>query len=109
LADKYLGSTPLNLRVPTTYPITSDNHPRSVGSLVAVVGATGAQGGSVVKALAESIKPYRVRGFSRDSTKLDAQKLVAQGVEVVDVSLVLGNVKNVFKVFEGTNIRGFQR
>ncbi|KAJ7859519.1 NmrA-domain-containing protein [Mycena olivaceomarginata] len=59
---------------------------------------------SIVKALAESIKPYRVRGFSRDSTKPAAQKLVAQGVEVVDALLVLSNVKNMFKAFEGTNI-----
>ncbi|KAJ7769234.1 NAD(P)-binding protein [Mycena olivaceomarginata] len=76
----------------------------SSAPLVAVVGATGAQGGSVVKALAESNKPYRVRGFTRDSTKPAAQKLVAQGVDVVDVSLVLDNVKNVFKAFEGANI-----
>ncbi|KAJ7356465.1 NmrA-like protein [Mycena albidolilacea] len=70
--------------------------------LVAVIGATGAQGGSVVKAL--RVEPYRVRGFSRDSTKPATQKLVNQGVEVADVSLVLGNVKDVFKAFEGTKI-----
>ncbi|KAJ7727036.1 NmrA-like protein [Mycena olivaceomarginata] len=72
--------------------------------LVTVVGATGAQGRSVIKALAESIKPYRVHGFSHDSMKPATQKLFAQGVEVADVSLVLGNVKDVFKAFEGTNI-----
>ncbi|KAJ7769228.1 hypothetical protein B0H14DRAFT_2967708 [Mycena olivaceomarginata] len=47
--------------------------------LVAVVGATGAQGGSVINALAESKKPYRIRGFTRDSTKPASQQLIAQG------------------------------
>ncbi|KAJ7860420.1 NAD(P)-binding protein [Mycena olivaceomarginata] len=45
--------------------------------LIAVVGATGAQGKSVIKALTESNKPYRIRGFTRDATKPAAQ--AAQG------------------------------
>ena len=32
--------------------------------LVAVVGATGIQGGSVINALIESDKPYRLRGLT---------------------------------------------
>ncbi|KAF8134201.1 NAD(P)-binding protein [Mycena galopus ATCC 62051] len=72
--------------------------------LVAVVGATGTQGGSVIKALAESNRPYRIRGFTRDSTKLVSQSLIARGVEIVTVSLVLDNVKNVFEAFVGANM-----
>ncbi|KAJ7473332.1 NAD(P)-binding protein [Mycena latifolia] len=71
--------------------------------LVAVVGATGIQGGSVVKALAESDKPYRVRAFTRDATKPAAQALVKLGVEVVVVSLVVKNKADVFKAFEGAD------
>ncbi|KAF7348434.1 NmrA domain-containing protein [Mycena venus] len=76
----------------------------SSAPLVVVVGATGIQGGSVIKALAESNKPYRIRGFTRDVTKPVSQALIAKGVEVVTVSYVTDNVKEVFKAFEGANI-----
>ncbi|KAJ7278993.1 NAD(P)-binding protein [Mycena rebaudengoi] len=72
--------------------------------LVAVVGATGNQGGSVIKALAESSRPYRVRAFTRDATKPAAQALVKIGVEVVVISLVVDNVQHVRKAFEGANM-----
>ncbi|KAF8182504.1 NAD(P)-binding protein [Mycena galopus ATCC 62051] len=72
--------------------------------LVAVVGATGIQGGSVIEALAQSNKFYRIRAFTRDSTKPASQKLVSQGVEVVTISLVLDNVKGVFNAFSGANM-----
>ncbi|KAK7046382.1 NmrA domain-containing protein [Favolaschia claudopus] len=68
--------------------------------LIAVVGATGNQGGSVVRALADSTKSYRVRGFTRDSTKPAAQELVKLGVEVIAVSLVVENKEAVYRVFE---------
>ncbi|KAJ7438274.1 NAD(P)-binding protein [Mycena galericulata] len=71
--------------------------------LVAVVGATGNQGGSVIKALEESDKPYRIRGFTRDATKPVAQELSKKGVEVVTVSLVVGNDKKVYEAFDGAN------
>ncbi|KAF7326373.1 NmrA domain-containing protein [Mycena venus] len=60
----------------------------SSAPLVAVVGATGIQGGSVIDALAESTKPYRIRGFTRDATK----------------ACFPNNVKDVFKAFEGANM-----
>ncbi|KAJ7489673.1 NAD(P)-binding protein [Mycena galericulata] len=69
--------------------------------LIAVVGATGTQGGSVVRALAESHKAYRVRGFTRDASKVAAQALAALGVEVVGVSLVMDNKDAVYKAFAG--------
>ncbi|KAJ6492617.1 NAD(P)-binding protein [Mycena vulgaris] len=72
--------------------------------LVAVVGATGTQGGSVIKALQESDKPYRIRGFTRDATKPSAQELVKQGAEIVNISLVVENAEEVFKAFSGVNM-----
>ncbi|KAJ7142542.1 NAD(P)-binding protein [Mycena epipterygia] len=72
--------------------------------LVAVVGATGTQGGSVIKALAESDKPYRVRAFTRDSTKPAALELVKLGVDVVAVSLVVENKDEVYKAFVGADV-----
>ncbi|KAJ7792951.1 NAD(P)-binding protein [Mycena olivaceomarginata] len=72
--------------------------------LVAVVGATGNQGGSVVNGLEESDKPYRVRAFTRDATKPAAQALVKRGVEVVTVSLVVENKEEVYKAFAGADV-----
>ncbi|KAJ7893733.1 NAD(P)-binding protein [Mycena olivaceomarginata] len=71
--------------------------------LVAVVGATGAQGGSVIKALSESDKPYRIRGFTRDATKAAAEALKKQGVEMVTVNLVVENKEEVYKAFTGAD------
>ncbi|KAF7371063.1 NmrA domain-containing protein [Mycena sanguinolenta] len=71
--------------------------------LIAVVGATGAQGRSVIKALAESDKPYRIRGFTRDVTKAAAEELKKQGVEMVAVNLVVENKENVYRAFVGAD------
>ncbi|KAF7345033.1 NmrA domain-containing protein [Mycena venus] len=71
--------------------------------LVAVVGATGVQGGSVIKALTESDKPYRIRGFTRDVTKAAAETLKKQGVEMVTVNLVVENKEAVYKAFSGAD------
>ena len=51
--------------------------------LFAVMGATGTQGGSVIKAIQESTQSYRVRAITRDSSK--AGKLEELGCEVVVV------------------------
>ncbi|KAJ7100525.1 hypothetical protein C8R44DRAFT_988537 [Mycena epipterygia] len=72
--------------------------------LVAVVGATGNQGGSVIKALAESDKPYRVWAFTRDPTKPASLELVKLGVEIVVVSLVVENKAAVYKAFLGADV-----
>ena len=72
--------------------------------LVVVCGSTGIQGGSVIKGLAESNKPYRFRGLTRDTTKPSARKLADQGVEMFCVSLTVGNESEVRKAFEGANI-----
>ncbi|KAJ7482197.1 NAD(P)-binding protein [Mycena galericulata] len=72
--------------------------------LIAIVGATGTQGGSVIKALEESNKPYRIRGFTRDATKPAAQELIKKGVQVVTISLVVENAKKVYEAFADANM-----
>ncbi|KAJ7657803.1 NAD(P)-binding protein [Mycena polygramma] len=71
--------------------------------LIAVVGATGVQGGSVIKALAESDKPYRLRGFTRDVTKAASETLKEKGVEMVAVNLVVDNKDGVYRAFAGAD------
>ncbi|KAF7341889.1 NmrA domain-containing protein [Mycena sanguinolenta] len=71
--------------------------------LVAVVGATGVQGGSVIKALSESDKAYRIRGFTRDPTKAAAEILKKRGVQIVAINLVLENKEEIFKAFAGAD------
>ncbi|KAJ7180914.1 NAD(P)-binding protein [Mycena filopes] len=71
--------------------------------LVVVVGATGAQGGSVVKALAGSDRAYRVRSFTRDATKPVSAALKKQGVEMIQLNLVVENKEEVYKGFVGAD------
>ncbi|KAJ7463907.1 NAD(P)-binding protein [Mycena galericulata] len=71
--------------------------------LVAVVGATGVQGGSVIRALADSRKAYRVRGFTRDGDKPASRELLALGVAVFVISLVVDNQDAVYKAFSGAD------
>ena len=59
-----------------------------MSKLIAVFGATGNQGGSVIKAiLADSVlsKEFKIRGITRDASKPAAQALAAKGVEIVTV------------------------
>ncbi|KAF7322758.1 hypothetical protein HMN09_00054800 [Mycena chlorophos] len=71
--------------------------------LVAVVGATGIQGGSVVRALLESDRAYRVRIFTRDADKPAAKTFKEKGAEVLVVSMTAGNEKEMVKAFEGAD------
>ncbi|KAJ7442168.1 NAD(P)-binding protein [Mycena galericulata] len=90
----------------TGFPIQHDDHAnafRAPQGLVAVVGATGTQGGSVIRALEESDTAYRVRGFTRDAIKPAAQELVEKGVDVVTVSLVVENAEKVYEAFAGAD------
>lgn len=50
--------------------------------LVVVVGITGGQGRSVMKALLSN-PSYKLRGTTRDTTSENAKALAAKGVEVV--------------------------
>lgn len=77
--------------------VTSDTS----APLIVVVGATGAQGSSVIKALAESDKPYRIRGLTRDPAKPAGQTIAKEGVEVVAFDPASGTVEDVRKLFEG--------
>lgn len=68
--------------------------------IIAVIGATGAQGGSVINAiLNDSSKNFAVRAITRDSTKPNAQKLKERGCEVVEADL--SNKDSLQKAFEG--------
>ncbi|KAL7891951.1 hypothetical protein HDV63DRAFT_415581 [Trichoderma sp. SZMC 28014] len=71
--------------------------------IVAVVGATGSQGGAVVMELLKFPEKYRVRGLTRDVTKPAAQLLSAKGVEVVSADLSAGSTALV-GAFAGTSI-----
>ncbi|KAJ7471743.1 NAD(P)-binding protein [Mycena latifolia] len=72
--------------------------------LVVVVGVTGNQGGSVVKALAESDKPYRIRGLTRNVTKPTARELAGAGVELHGIALTSDNAEGAREAFKGANV-----
>ncbi|KAH0423555.1 NmrA family transcriptional regulator [Colletotrichum camelliae] len=73
----------------------------STAPLIAVVGSTGLQGGSVINNLALSDKPYRIRGLTRDAKKDKAQALAKRGVEVWTVDLSADNAEGIQKAFQG--------
>jgi len=59
-----------------------------MSKILTVFGATGNQGGSVIRAiLADPVlsKEFKIRGITRDTSKPAAQALVSKGVEVVSV------------------------
>lgn len=61
-----------------------------MSKLLTVFGATGNQGGSVIRAvLADPIlsKQFTLRGITRDASKPAAKDLVAKGVEIKTVRL----------------------
>ncbi|KAF2664061.1 putative NmrA family transcriptional regulator [Microthyrium microscopicum] len=79
--------------------------------LITVFGATGIQGGSVIKAILGDpalSKEFSIRGVTRDSSKPAAQALAKQGVELVNADLnsrdsVLSAIKGSDSVFLVTN------
>jgi uncharacterized protein YbjT (DUF2867 family) len=72
--------------------------------LVVIIGAPGKPGGSVLKALTESDKPYRMRIPTRDASKSTAKSIAAQGVEVVQLDLKPENSAEIVKLFTGAEI-----
>ena len=70
--------------------------------IIAVVGATGAQGGGVVRAiLNDKGSPFRVRAITRDPNSAAAKALAAQGAEVVAADL--GDPKSLDRAFAGAH------
>ena len=68
--------------------------------IIAVVGASGAQGGGLVRSiLADRDGPYGVRAITRDPASDAARALVAAGAEVVAADL--GDPGSVRRAFEG--------
>lgn len=68
-----------------------------MSKIFTVFGATGNQGGSVIRAvLADPVlsKEYKLRGVTRDVSKPAAQALTAKGVEMVKVRFKKTNKKS---------------
>lgn len=59
-----------------------------MGKLLTVFGATGQQGGSVIRTVLQNeflSKEFKICGISRDTSKPAAQALLKQGVALVSV------------------------
>ncbi|KAL5500814.1 hypothetical protein ACEPAH_9201 [Sanghuangporus vaninii] len=71
-------------------------------SIIAVCGASGAQGGSVVEYLLnDPDHSFRVRGLTRNVDSQKAKALSARGVEIVKADL--NDVESLKKAFEGAH------
>jgi uncharacterized protein YbjT (DUF2867 family) len=80
---------------------TSDNQ-KTDKKIIAVVGATGAQGGGLVRAiLNDKNGGFAARAITRDPNSDKAKALADEGAEVVAADL--DNVKSVRKAFEGAH------
>ena len=70
--------------------------------IIAVVGATGAQGGGLARAiLADPNGGFALRAITRDTSKDKAKALAAAGAEVVSADL--DNVESLKKAFAGAH------
>ncbi|KAH6917987.1 hypothetical protein BKA70DRAFT_1416013 [Coprinopsis sp. MPI-PUGE-AT-0042] len=72
--------------------------------LVVVGGATGNQGGGVIRFLVESPKAHRIHALTRDVTKPSARKLADQGIEVVSVNLTSNNKAKAVEAYTGADV-----
>ncbi|KAJ5613441.1 hypothetical protein N7510_006635 [Penicillium lagena] len=70
---------------------------------VVVVGATGAQGGSIVTELLKYAHEFHIRALTRDVKKPSALALSAQGVEVHPVDLN-DSLEKLIEAFEGAEV-----
>jgi hypothetical protein len=57
-----------------------------MAKIIAIIGATGGQGGSVVSALLKNPE-YKIRGITRNADSANAKALASKGVEVVTADL----------------------
>lgn len=70
--------------------------------LLVVLGATGNQGGSVIKHfLNQSPATYRLRGLTRNASAASAQALTAEGVEMVAADV--DDLSSLQRAFEGAD------
>lgn len=72
----------------------------SAKKIIVVFGATGGQGGSVVRSILgdpKAASQFSIRAVTRDVTKPAAKDLEAKGCEVVSVSIVF-NICSVFVI-----------
>jgi uncharacterized protein YbjT (DUF2867 family) len=63
-----------------------------MSKIITVFGATGKQGGSVIRAILSDTSlssQFKIRGVTRDSSKPAAQALLNQGVDVKIVSRIV--------------------
>jgi nucleoside-diphosphate-sugar epimerase len=68
--------------------------------IIAVVGATGAQGGGLVRAiLADPAGPFTARALTRDAHSGQARELASHGVEVVEADF--DDETSLRKAFDG--------
>src|ERR1700741_3397652 len=68
--------------------------------IIAVVGATGAQGGGLVRAiLADPAGPFTARALTRDADSEPGRELASHGVEVVQAAL--DDEPSLRKAFDG--------
>jgi uncharacterized protein YbjT (DUF2867 family) len=79
-----------------------NNRLNTMSKLLVIIGATGKQGGSVIKSILSdpaASKQFKLRGVTRDTSK-DASKVLAdQGVEMVAADL--DDKASLVKAFEG--------
>jgi uncharacterized protein YbjT (DUF2867 family) len=78
---------------------TSEDSP-----LVVVTGSTGNQGGSVIKHLTLSSKPYRIRALTRDASKPKAKNLEKEGVEIFEIDLKPENQDKMVQAYASADI-----
>ncbi len=79
--------------------------------ILVVFGATGNQGGSVIKSILsdpDTASKFKIRGITRDPSKPNAQALTAQGVECVAADInskdqIKAALHGAYAVFAVTN------
>lgn len=76
--------------------------PNTDATSITIFGATGIQGGSVLRHLLQSDKAYKIRAVTRDPSKPAARKLAEQGCEVVKAEL--GDREEVDKAVAGQDL-----
>ena len=105
---QHSATSPFHLLLPIVPQYTSSF---GMSKTITVFGATGVQGGSVVRAILGSpslCQTYHIRAITRDPSKPSARKLTVQGVECVkadlnDSSSILAALKDSYAVFAVTN------